>query len=735
MTDTPEPAGEGLSPVAGTARRDNEVAPSGLATGDVDLLRPAYRLAVRHLAVLAVPTTLLYVPTAIALFVLFVAAVGSGGRIVNADLALWTDPTGSPPTGVVVAVLLAAAAAAVAGIVALAATSLMVAGLLLGRAVGPGAALRRALRRAPAIAGLGLVAVAAGALIVAASAAAVARTGHVWPGVAVLVVLSFCVFWAAVALPIALLEGGGPLRALGRASASTRQRRRAAAFAVGVGGFIVPGLAVAGLRWAVSPLDGIVHTVLAQVVIGVAGVLVVPFQAATLVVVALNQRSPFGVDLGAAAERVPATGPSSPPRTRAPRVVAALALLPLPGLLYAGYIWLNPLDLTRTSDHVLRDDFGRQPVALHLLGGDRPVELTGPTGGTFGVRVCGTASCHTGSRLHDYRGENIAIKMASVTLPDETIAVAAWSPARGRESTRDRVEWVLRLFRCDAKGCGAGESITRAPIIERGGAGDMYGFGVAATTAAGNGLVLAAVEPSESNRDARLRIIRCADPRCTAPVAITATRLPPHLLGLFSKSLSVTVGRGGRPVVAFEDNHTGGLTLVSCDDAACRHPSVNRSELPPLPRPGGPDPYVDGIDVAVPPDDRPVAAYHDGRTGAARLLRCRAPDCRALDTVTLTAPGLGRPWPALALDRAGHPLLVTYDLARRRLVLITCHDAGCTSRTDVPIAPMEKGPGYVDLVVGHDRRPRVLWIDAPSSLFGTGGPLHLTICQDPRCAA
>jgi hypothetical protein len=176
--------------------------------------------------------------------------------------------------------------------------------------------------------------------------------------------------------------------------------------------------------------------------------------------------------------------------------------------------------------------------------------------------------------------------------------------------------------------------------------------------------------------------------------------------------------------------------MVSCDSAGCRHPAINQAGLPPLPRTGRPDPYVDGIDVAVPPDDRPVAAYHDGRTGAARLLRCRAPDCRALDTVTLTAPGVSRPWPALALNRAGHPLVATYDLARRRLVLIACHDAGCTSRTEVPIAPMEKGPGYLDLVIGRDRQPWVLWLDAPSSLFESGGgPLHLTICQDRRCTA
>jgi hypothetical protein len=742
MADSPAPSDE-ESPVTGTPRRDGEIAARTVSAGVAEdnvpgLLRAGYALAVRHFAALAAPAALLYVPAAIVAWVAVTAAVGRGGRIVNGAVTVWTY---SPA---LVAVL---AAVAVAGfaveILVVAASTIMAAGALLGRPVEAGAAVRAAARRAPALAVLGLIMVLVTAGGTAAGAVTAARTGAVWLGVVVIVAVALALLWLAVALPIALLEGRGPLGAIARAGTLTRYRRWQTSIALAVGAVIVPGLAGAGLSWSTSLLDGIVHTLAGQVVFVAAGVVAVPFQAATLVVVALNQRYPYRyggtderpIDVGAAADLLAAV----PRRRRAPRLPVPwpIALVPLPGLLLAGYVWVNPLDLLRTSDHVLRDDFGRQPVMLHLLGGDRPVELSGPIAESFGIRVCATDACH-GSRLHDYRDARYAIKMGTATLPDGTIAVAAWSPARGNESTRKDGEWVLRLFRCGVHECGTRQAITTAPVVEHGGALEMFAYGVGATAAAGRGIVIAAIEPSAElksgvSRDSLLRIIRCADVRCAKPATVTATRLPFRILGLYSRPVAVAVGRGDRPVVAYEDKMTGGLTMVSCDAAACAHPRVTRENPPPLPESRGPDPYVDGVDIAVPPDDRPIVTQRDGRTGTALLRRCRTPGCAQTDTVRLTGPGQWRPWPALELDRAGRPVVATYDLDRHHTVLIACHDSGCARRTQVVLGRFEQGPGYLDLAIGRDGDPRVLWSDQPQSLFFSSGPLHLTICRDPRC--
>lgn len=731
--DSAEPTDQESAPVAGMTRRDNDVAPPGVGEDNaVGLLRLSYRTAARHLATLSMPGALLYVPAAIAVSAAIFATVGRGGRIVNGDITVWTYS--HRPVAVVCAALVVGYAVE---IVALAATVFMAAGDVLGRPVEPRTALGAAVRRAPALAVLGLVALLVLAAVAAAGVATAAKTGAVWMGVVVIVAVSPGVLWLAVALPIALLDGRGTLGAIGRAVTLTRLRRWQTSIVVAVGVIIVPGLVVAGLRWAVSPFDGITHTLLGQVVLGAAGVFVVPFQAATLVVVALNQRYPFSfrttaerpLDLAAVAGRLPVAAAQG---ASGRRRLGALALLPLPGLLYTGYIVLNPLDLQRTSDHVLRDDFGRQPVALHLLGGDRPAEVSGPTGGSIGMRVCASESCH-GNRLYDYGRHVYLLKMATATLPDGAVAAVTWSGSRPNESKHKDGEWVLRLFRCGVKACGPAATVNTAHIVEFGGPGEEFGYGAAVTPAAGQGIVIAAIEPTEKRRDSVLRIIRCGDPRCATPTAITATRLPFRILGLFSRPVAVAVGHGDRPVVAYEDYTTGAITLVSCDTAVCAHPRINREKLPTLPRDTELHKYIDGVDIAVPADDRPVVAYRDGRTGAAMLRRCRTPDCAETDTVSLTGPGLSRPWPALDLDRAGRPIVATYDLVRHQAVLIACHDAGCARRTQVPLGQISKGPGYLDLAIGRDGDARVLWSDEAEYLLDSEGPLHLTICRDSRC--
>ena len=753
MSHSPASSNEESS-VTDVNRHDGEPAALGVAEDNVvGLLRVGYGMAARHLAALATPAAMLYVPAAIVAWAAVIAVVGRDGRIVNGDITVWTY---SPMLVAVTAAVVVFGFAVELFVVA--ASVLMVAGDLLGQPVEASRALRAALRRGPALVVLGLVMVLVAGGVVAAGAAVVAKTGAVWMGVVVIVAVSLCLWWPAVALPLVLLESGRPLGAIARAVSLTRTRRWQTSIAVAIGAVIVPGLVIAGLRLATSPLDGIAHTLAGQVVLGAAGVIVVPFQAATLAVVALNQRYPyrFGggdrpLDLGAAAERLTAAAPPGHPpghlpghppgrprgrRVRWPAVPWPIALVPLPGLLLAGYVWVNPLDLLPTSDHVLRDDFSRHPVALHLLRDDRPVELSGPIAETFGIRVCATEACK-GSRLHDYADERYAISMGTATLADGTVAVAAWSPSRGKESNRKDGEWVLRLFRCGAHGCGTRQAVTAAHVIEFGGAGQRFGYGAAATAAAGQSVVIAAIEPPEdstrTSEDALLRIIRCADVRCATPATVTATRLPFRILGLFSRPLAVAMGRGDRPVVAYEDNLTGGLTLVSCDAAACAHPRVTRQDLPRLPDRSGPDPYVDGVDIAVPSDDRPIVTLRDGRTGTALLRRCRTPDCAQTDAVPLTGPGPWRPWPALELDRTGRPIVATYDLARHHTVLIACHDRGCTRRTQTVVGQFDNGPGYLDLAVGRDGDPRVLWSDEPQSLFYSTGPLHLTICRDARC--
>jgi hypothetical protein len=343
------------------------------------------------------------------------------------------------------------------------------------------------------------------------------------------------------------------------------------------------------------------------------------------------------------------------------------------------------------------------------------------------MRVCPDPSCRGKPLYHLNPGGAGDGEMGSVTLPDGSTALAVWGVDESDLDEDRRPSRVLRLLRCTVGGC---EDVRKAPIVARAGRDD-FSYAAAMTTTAG-GLVAAALAPVNDNEPARLSLTRCADVRCASPRTLMTMPLGNASFGLRSRPLTVAAGSGGRPVAAYEDRATGAVTVISCDDASCRRPKVTQVGGPVLAHRVEGDPYLDGVEVVVPPDDRPVIAYRDARTGAARLLRCRTPDCAKTDTIAITGPGFWRPWPALALGPDGRPLVATYDLAHSRVVLIACHDAGCQRRTSVPLAPLANGPGHLDLAVGSDGRPRVLWADYARSDFGSG-PLHLTVCQRVRC--
>ncbi|WP_271220208.1 hypothetical protein [Streptosporangium carneum] len=66
------------------------------------------------------------------------------------------------------------------------------------------------------------------------------------------------------------------------------------------------------------------------------------------------------------------------------------------------------------------------------------------------------------------------------------------------------------------------------------------------------------------------------------------------------------------------------------------------------------------------------------------------------------------------------------------LVLVACRATGRGDRSSVRIATTEVFPGPVDLRVGADGRPRVLWADAHDDLR-SGSVLRLLTCAEPRC--
>lgn len=704
----------------------------------VGVIGLGYGRAARHLLRLLVPAAVVLAPVNIVLGGLLIGAIGRGGLIVDGEL---TPLSASP--GIAVAAGVALLVWYAAYVVALAATVVISAGDLLGRPVRPGAAFRAAAGKAGALAVMGVLAVLLGVLSFGAGVAVASKTGTLWISIATWVVVLAAGVWILHALPVALLDGRGVWRSLGRAWSLTRHRRPRDVIALMLGLLGGPVLVAYAVRWALSPFGG-THTLLGTVIAGAASLLLVPFQAMTLTAATLNEEYPDAVlglpvktrplDLDSIAARLSDLGTGARLRTR--WVVPLAAALVLPGLLYGGYVRLNPLDLP--VDHVVASKFGGQSVALDLPGGrPMPIDDTYLT-----VRACADPGC-SADRMYDYSedagnpgpvpdGE----ETGTATLPDGATAVAAWVAVPSRNPAVE-THWALRLLRCGTGGCGSPSALQHAPILTRT-VGDRPEAATAMTVTRG-GILIAVYHPNPIDNDVLpwARLIRCADARCATPRTIRLPRPPDTVIGNDSHPLAVAADRDGRPVIAYEDGLYGGVAVVSCDDLDCRH---SRTTWPdPRSRRSAPDDlslrYLDGVHVEVPPDGRPVVAFEDVRTGAARLLHCRTRVCAKADDTALTGPDSWRSRPALALDRDGRPLVATYD--HGGVELIACRDAGCAQRQSTTLAKLKHGPGYLDLALTHDRRPVVLWSDEPADDpdddGDTYGQLHLTTCARPRC--
>ncbi len=250
--------------------------------------------------------------------------------------------------------------------------------------------------------------------------------------------------------------------------------------------------------------------------------------------------------------------------------------------------------------------------------------------------------------------------------------------------------------------------------------------------------------PPQADRDGRdLRLLRCTRLPCDRP-EVLATLHPPYISSGHDEPVAIATGRSGRPVIAMQDVLHGGLTVVSCDDADCDRPRTARFGRRDDSTVQEDDRFdavstmtrrlhfldPDAVEVAVPPDDRPIVTYRNMVTGAATLLRCRTPDCASADTTVLSPPGLAQHAPALTVGPDGLPLIAVHNLTNTSVP---------SSPAATPPAPTATGPASAPTEVspapGPRRRTRRPSAGAVGRRFRRPRyELHLTTCRRARCA-
>lgn len=678
--------------------------------GAPDSLLVGYRIAWTALRALVVPAALVMVPLGLVGAVGYVLALGDDGGV--GDGVLVFSGAGGPR--VVAFVTALGEVALLAGAVAIGACVIMVAGRLFDRPVGGRAALRLAIRRVPTLAAImtfGLLtltaAVVAAVAPVAWGSGAVKFLGAVvvYPA---LVGVAFLLLPQLLAVPAAVLDGQGPVAAVATPYRLVRERGWSGIPYLAIGALMVPGL-LSGAPGGIllrpyefvssAPMPGPVFFLL----VWLGYVVAVPFQAAVSTVAYVGYRADAVSERGTAARRrieetlVAAAGrpaggrlAAGAPGTRWGRAILSLVVAPamvlLPGLAYVTYTEVRPAATDRMLSDARSDrrsdtpsNFKPFPVELHLPPDGRAVLVRDFGGGTIELSRCVTRVCRKAAASESEAplgvGRGVPPRVGSTILPG----------------------WV----------------------------------GDEAATALHRGIPVIAHAPTDPGEWRRvevsvIRLTSCADPGCRRSSTVEVARVPLRVEGQEARPLALGVRSDGRPVIAHEDSATGAITVVACDTRRCGSPRV--SHLGPrssAPRPGGSH-RLDGIDLAIPPDGRPVIAYRDVGDGTARLLRCHDPDCTAASGTALTDPAPKRPRPALVLDPRGTPLVATYDFRRKQVVLIACRDPACVRRSVIPVASFEYTPGYLDLVLGADLRPWIAWHDLD---------LHLTSCARPRCGA
>ncbi|WP_405139868.1 hypothetical protein OG589_24335 [Sphaerisporangium sp. NBC_01403] len=218
-----------------------------------------------------------------------------------------------------------------------------------------------------------------------------------------------------------------------------------------------------------------------------------------------------------------------------------------------------------------------------------------------------------------------------------------------------------------------------------------------------------------------VQLTLCESVACTSPRTIGMFRAVADAV-YEDRPLAVTVGGTGRAVVAHLDRRSGRISVAVCGSVSCEGHTVE--VLGPLPGTWAMSHRFVRLALAVRRDGRPVLAYNDPETGAARILTCATVICAGTPHVTelrrlMSLRGFG-----FALDDHDRPLIAGYSPDDDRVTLLACADERCDVRREAPLLRAAE-PGPLELAIGPDRLPRVVW--------GGAGEYNVLTCDRPRC--
>ena len=218
-----------------------------------------------------------------------------------------------------------------------------------------------------------------------------------------------------------------------------------------------------------------------------------------------------------------------------------------------------------------------------------------------------------------------------------------------------------------------------------------------------------------------LKVMHCNDANCSgADESIVAVDA---IGGLFTPSApSLQLDALGYPVVTYQAQTSGALTVLHCNDPNCAGGDESITS---------PDTCCESSSSSLRLDSsgNPVVSY---QANGLKIMHCNDPDCSGGDETFASPDGaLGGAGTSLALDLDGYPVVSYFQGAWK---LLHCGDANCSSSNSISLLEsIADGSGFASkLVLDAAGNPVIVYA------FGfphpTASRLRLAHCNDPDCA-
>ncbi len=219
-----------------------------------------------------------------------------------------------------------------------------------------------------------------------------------------------------------------------------------------------------------------------------------------------------------------------------------------------------------------------------------------------------------------------------------------------------------------------------------------------------------------------LELIHCTDANCSGTKNFASI----DSAGDVGRTPSMVLDSSGYPVIAYHDNTNNDLKLVHCGDANCSAGNtINTVDST--------GDVGDWPSLKLDSSGYPVIAYDDNGSGDLKLVHCNDANCSGGDESIVTVESTNDVGnnPSLQLDSSGYPVIAHTDVTNNDLRLINCNDANCSGSDETATNVDSSGTTgyYPSLVLDSSGYPVI------AHYYGSAFNIRLTHCSTANCSA